>query len=1048
MSGGRRYTRPTDMPQGGAMNRITIALASALLTSAAHAGPGFWSSTGPHGGVAYTVAADPTDPSQLYALTRGGVFRSVDGGDNWIEASDGFGVAPMVPFPIIVDAERSQDVYVFDAYERLYRSNDRGVSWTTTGFETEMWVRPRGLVDVPGTQGELWLLVTDSRDDGSEQPPLLRSIDAGATFVNFTTGLPAGRSARAVVFDPINPDHVLAVLDAARQTEVAAGDPFPAAMYRSVDGGATWSQVHAPHVGPGVAGAEGGSLSFGVGNRVYAASQGRVLRSEDRGATWAQIGTASDHRQLVAHPLDPDTVWSHNGIALRRSVDGGATFSPVTTGLTTNASYTQAITGTPIGVAISHLSRTPDFPSPTGSLWIASEGGGLFRSSDGLNWSTANEGLSGVNIRALAVNPNPATASASQGLSIYAGFGDVFYSSPALYRTTGGAALGWQARNTLLRASQIRSVAIDPTTARPGDSVTTATVYAAGDGAQAPGFRNTGIYKSTNSGASWSTLQGGLPLTTASGATFANLRTVRSIVLDPRSCTAEPRPPLLPCAELPPGAGTSPLQRVYAAATGIPASGPGGTTVFTHRLVASSDAGATWAALDGNPGFPSSWSGTVEHQGVSYFISRNLLAIPVVVSPSNPDLIYVGISPNFFCSGPGNTECSSSLSAAISDPPTGVVRSTDRGATWTVLSTGLPRLPGFTNSVPAALSLLMHPTNSDVLWVSMTDLGAPSINDRPSPLFKTTDGGATWFDSSNGIPPGTDIRALAVDPDDGNLVYAAGAGTLANPGSVYRSTDGGATWRSMSIGLPAGSALALAVDPHNATVLHAGTNSGVWSIEQVPDTDGDGIPDAIETFAPNGGDGNGDGTSDSIQGQVGSTIIILNAQTFGEAVAEAKSGGGGYITTEVVSGTGACAQAVDVQNRIAARYGRDYLPDQQRFYRYPRDLVQFEVLDCSSVVVDVIYHNANFANQHGWTMRFRGPAEPGMDETIGWHDISSRAQRIGPNRWRLTLKANEFGSYRPVQDRILFLGGPACYDDRVFYNGGFEAAPTAPATCS
>jgi hypothetical protein len=1030
------------------MNRIYVALASVLLTSVAQAGPGIWTSTGPHGGVAYSLATDPTDPSLLYALTRGGMFRSVDGGDNWLEANDGFGFAPMSPLPITVDAERPQDVYVFDAFERLYRSIDRGVNWTTTGFQTADGVRPRGLIDVPGTQGELWLLASDFRVDGSEQPPLLRSTDGGATFATFTSGLPAGSSARAVAFDPVNPSHVVAVLDASRQVQIGVGASFPGSLYRSIDGGATWAEVHPPHMGPGIAGSEGGSLSFGLGDRVYATSHGRLLRSADRGATWIQAGIVTDHREAVAHPLDADTVWTHNGTVLRRSTDGGANFTTVTGGLTTNASYTQAGTGTPIGVAISRLSRAPGFPSPIAPLWITSEGGGLFRSSDGLNWSTANDGLSAVNIRALDVNPNPATASATQGLSIYAGFGDVFYSSPALYRTSGGSSLAWQARNTQLRASQIRGIAIDPTTARPGDPVTGTTVYASGDGASAAGYRNTGLYKSINAGLSWTTLEGGLPLVTQFGATFANLRTVRAIVLDPRSCTAEPRLPQLPCAELPAGPGTSPLQRVYASNSGIVASGPNGNTVFTHRLIASNDAGANWSPLDGNPGFPPSWSGTVEHEGANYSISRNLPVIPVVVSRNDPDLIYVGLASNLFCSDASNNQCPNALSAAISDPPTGVVRSTDRGATWTVVSNGLPRLPGFSNAVPSALSLLMHPTNSNVLWVSMSDLSVSNASQRPVPLFKTIDGGATWFASSNGIPQGSDIRALAVDPDDGNLVYAAGSGTEANPGSIYRSTDGGSTWLSMSVGLPAGSALALAVDPHNQTVLHAGTNTGVWSIEQVPDIDADGIPDAIENFAPNGGDGNGDGASDSTQGQVGSTIIILNARTMAESLAAAKSGGGGYITTEVVSGTGACAQAVDVQNRIAARYGRDYLPDQQRFYRYPRDLVQFEVLDCSSVVVDVTFHNANFANQHGWTMRFRGPAEPGMDETIGWHDISSRAQRIGPNRWRLTLKANEFGSYRPVQDRILFLGGPACYDDRVFYNGGFEAAPTAPATCS
>jgi hypothetical protein len=1031
------------------MKRLSVALLAGVAASSfALAGPGYWSSTGPHGGVAYSVVSDPTDNSLLYAMTRGGVFRSVDGGDNWLDANDGFGIPALGPLPIVVDGDRPQDVYTFDLYSRLFRSTDRAENWSSTGFQLDPGIWPTGLVDVPGSQGELWLLVADFTD-GMTDPPLLRSVDAGASFVPFGTGLPSGRAAQAVAFDPLDADHVLLVLGVARSAFIAAGDPFPPSVYRSTDGGASWTLVHTPPAGPGGVGFRSGSVSFGAGNRVYATSFDRLLRSDDRGASWIEVAGLDAHQQVVAHPAVADTLWIHDGSNMRMSVDGGTIIGTASVGLTTNPSYGHAGSGVPIGVAIRSLWAEPGFPGPDRRLWIASEGGGLFRSADGSTWAAANDGLAAVNIRSVAVNPHPNTASASHGLSIYAGFGDTFLSSPALYRTSGSSSLLWQPRNNLLRAAQIRGLAIDPTTARLGDSVSAATIYASGMGSGSSGYRNTGLYKSSNSGASWTTLQNGLPLVTQDGATFSNIGTIRAVVLDPRSCAIEPRPPLDACAALPATAGTAPLQRVYATASGVAAFAAGITT-FSHRVIASNDAGANWFALDGNPGFPASWQGNVEHEGETYLVSRSMVPVPLVVSASDPDLLYVGISSNVFCSDPGSLPCSATVAAAISDPPTGVVRSTDRGATWTVVSTGLPRVPGYANLVPSALSLVMHPTNHDVLWVSMSDLSAETPAARPTPLFKTTDGGASWFAASSGIPHGTDIRALAVDPDDGNIVYAAGSGTAADPGSVYRSLDGGASWSSISVGLPAGSALALAVDPHNATVLHAGTNSGVWSMEQVPDGDGDGIPDAIENFAPNGGDGNGDGTPDGSQGQVGSTIIILNRPGSLEELKEAagRNASSGYVTTEIVGGTGVCAQAVDVQNRIAARYGRDYLPGQQRFYRYPRDLVQFEVLDCASVTVDIIFHNADFAAQHGWTMRFHGPSEPGIDDSIGWHDINSRAQRVGSNRWRLTLEANQFGSYRPVDNRILFLGGPACYDDRVFHNGGFEAAPTGLPSCN
>ena len=136
---------------------------------------------------------------------------------------------------------------------------------------------------------------------------------------------------------------------------------------------------------------------------------------------------------------------------------------------------------------------------------------------------------------------------------------------------------------------------------------------------------------------------------------------------------------------------------------------------------------------------------------------------------------------------------------------------------------------------------------------------------------------------------------------------------------MFRSDDGGASWRSVSIGLPADSAFALAIDPHNPGVLHAGTNTGVWSIEQLPDGDGDGIPETVEDFAPGGGDGNGDGTPDAGQGAVGSTIVLFGLNAAKQASLAASKGNSGYVTSDISATSGSCAQAVDVQNRLAAR---------------------------------------------------------------------------------------------------------------------------------
>lgn len=96
-------------------------------------------------------------------------------------------------------------------------------------------------------------------------------------------------------------------------------------------------------------------------------------------------------------------------------------------------------------------------------------------------------------------------------------------------------------------------------------------------------------------------------------------------------------------------------------------------------------------------------------------------------------------------------------------------------------------------------------------------------------VFKSTDAGATWTATSKGLgPTGVWVMSLAVTGGVSNAVYA---GTYAN--GVFKSTDGGASWVSASAGLPAPvfgaqNVGALLVDPISPNRIWAGTNRGVF----------------------------------------------------------------------------------------------------------------------------------------------------------------------------------------------------------------------------
>lgn len=981
---------------------MRFAMLLAFVPQIAIAGAGFWSSSGPSGGVVYDVEINPATPTTLYASTRGGIFKSIDGGLSWARAQNGIVGSAGYNFRIVLDRDAPDTLYTFDASGRLYRTTDGAANWALTGYVLPTGVQAQDFADVPGSTTNLFLATSDFSGSATATGGLLRSTNAGASFAPAGTGLPAGRNFAAVAVDPTTPAVVLAGVDDFEHPSAGAQP----AIYRSSDGGATWTSAFAspdPDFTPGVP-----AISFGPGLRVYASGEfATLLRSDDDGASWSNIGTNA--QRVLAHPTLADTVFIANSQGFLRSTSGGTAPVVLNTGASPNATYTSTLAGAaPVPPFVNGIVADPAFPAAGTSLWLTGDGSGLLRSLDAaaggaVTWTTAHEGLVATNVRALLAHP-------LGGGRLYAGFGDIFTSSPALFvRPT--AVASWGTSNNGLRAAQLRALVIDPTTA---GTVASSVIYAAGrESIQlGNGYRNAGIYKSSNGGASWSTIAGGLPTITSGGATFPNMGTFRSVALDPRSC-ASPPPPGGPTG---PVCTSGPLNTVYATAAGNGVLAAGVRT-FGFRVIKSTNGGASWT--DTSTALQPSTLGPADQ-------AAQVTPVPVVLDPNDSNRIWIGTFANI-------------AGTPTPDPQNGVFLSTDGGATWTHRSNGLPRRPGATNTALDVLSLAIHPTNSQILWASTLNSQAPA---GTGSIYKTVDGGATWVQSATGLTPGADIRAILVDPANPLRVYASGAGTESNPGSVFRSNDGGVTWQSFSIGLPADAALALARDPLNPTLVYAGTNTGVWEIEQVADSDGDGVPNATENNAPGGGDGNFDTLPDAQQPSVGSAVVLFNRD------AESGTGGsGGFFTSDVVSGTGgACSQAVDVQATVAARHGNDPVTGVPgASYAYPRDLVRFEILDCAHAVVDVTFHNANFTVP-GWTFRFFGPQQPGNDATIGWYDFSSRAQRTAPNKWRLTLDANQFGSYRPVPNAILFEGGPACYSDAQFKDG-FEDGAT-PAGCN
>ena len=214
---------------------------------------------------------------------------------------------------------------------------------------------------------------------------------------------------------------------------------------------------------------------------------------------------------------------------------------------------------------------------------------------------------------------------------------------------------------------------------------------------------------------------------------------------------------------------------IYVAAEGS-VWGPGGE----RGLYKTTDGGKTWKAFK-----------TVsEHTGIS----------DMVMDPRDPDVIYAA----------SHQRRRHVFTKIDGGPETAIFKTTDGGATWKELKSGLP------GGDKGAIGLAISPVNSDVVYAIIEAAG------KSGGFFRTTNRGATWKKMNSYVSNSPQYyNEIFCDPKDVDKVYSMDTRTKV-------TVDGGKTWKSLSNNQRHVDDHALWIDPDDTRHLVIGGDGGIY----------------------------------------------------------------------------------------------------------------------------------------------------------------------------------------------------------------------------
>ena len=302
------------------------------------------------GGRATTVTGVPQRKLEFwFGATGGGVWKTVDAGQNWTNVSDGYFATGSIG-AIRVAPSNADIVWVGTGSDGIrsnvivgrgmYRSDDAGKTWKFAGLRN---VGQIAAIAVHPTNPEIALVAAQGMPfNASADRGVYRTTNGGQSwdkvlFVNDSTGI------TDITMKPDDPNTVYAAAwyGVRHPWAIVSGSKDDGGIYRSTDGGTTWTKLGGG-LPTGIIGKSNLAVSAAAPRRLYVLMEAEkpkagLYRSDDAGDTWTQVSSMNAlllrpfyYTNVDADPTNADNVWVQNE-TMWKSTDAGKTFTASST---------------------------------------------------------------------------------------------------------------------------------------------------------------------------------------------------------------------------------------------------------------------------------------------------------------------------------------------------------------------------------------------------------------------------------------------------------------------------------------------------------------------------------------------------------------------------------------------------------------------------------------------------------------------------------------------------------------------------------------------